>query len=177
MGRLFEKIRERVTARQAAEAFGLPVNRQGKALCPWHPDKRPSLSFDPKTGRCHCFACGQGGDAVDLAAKLLNVTPLAAAQIINNNFGLWLEEAHNRPPTEEELAHATILRRNREQEQAERRERAWHFTEDCRRIHQIEATLEHFTPANSEENLVYEKLLRELGIRQTRVERYLAERG
>ena len=52
-----------------AQRLGVSLHRTGasfKALCPWHEDHHPSLSFDERTGknRCHCFACGQGGDVI-----------------------------------------------------------------------------------------------------------------
>ena len=32
------------------------------ALCPFHPDKNPSFSFNAETGLWHCFACGEKGN-------------------------------------------------------------------------------------------------------------------
>ena len=36
---VFEVVKENVTARQAAEAYGLKVGRTGMACCPFHSDK------------------------------------------------------------------------------------------------------------------------------------------
>lgn len=38
-------------------------------LCPFHDDKSPSLSVNIETGLWHCFACGEGGNAVDFIMK------------------------------------------------------------------------------------------------------------
>ena len=38
---VFEVVKENVTARQAAEAYGLKVGRTGMACCPFHSDKSP----------------------------------------------------------------------------------------------------------------------------------------
>lgn len=54
----------------AAERFGLTLRRSGHnfiARCPFHPDRRPSLSiFLGESGewafRCHSASCGQSGD-------------------------------------------------------------------------------------------------------------------
>ena len=41
--RIFEIIKENVNLREAAELYGIDVNRYGKALCPFHNDRYPSL--------------------------------------------------------------------------------------------------------------------------------------
>ena len=67
---VFEVVKENVTARQAAEAYGLKVGRTGMACCPFHSDKSPSMKLDE---RYYCFGCGETGDAVDLTAKLFGI--------------------------------------------------------------------------------------------------------
>lgn len=96
MGRLFDGVRELVSAREAAEFYGLSVNRQNKALCPWHPDRTPSLSF--KGGRCKCFVCDSGGSSIDIAARLLECTLLEAAKRLNADFNLGLDGKNTLPP-------------------------------------------------------------------------------
>ena len=41
--RIFEIVRENINLREAAELYGIDVNRYGKALCPFHNDRHPSL--------------------------------------------------------------------------------------------------------------------------------------
>ena len=41
--RIFEIVKENVNLREAAEPYGIDVNRYGKALCPFHNDRNPSL--------------------------------------------------------------------------------------------------------------------------------------
>ena len=85
-----QSIREAVTAKQAAELYGLKFDRRGlKAVCPWHNDHRPSLSF--KGSRCKCFACNNGGDAVDLTAQIFGVSMLDAAKQLQKDFGVGTE--------------------------------------------------------------------------------------
>ena len=50
---LYETIKAAVTTRQAAESFGLSVDKHGMALCPFHDDHHPSLKLDK---RYYCFA-------------------------------------------------------------------------------------------------------------------------
>ena len=73
-----------IPATAAAGACGIRLSMRGDkywALCPLHRDTDPSLMFDGE-GRWHCFGCGQGGDAVDLYAKVKQVPPLEAAQAL-----------------------------------------------------------------------------------------------
>lgn len=44
---VFEAVKQNVTTRQAAELYGIPVSRNGMAVCPFHNDKNPSM----KTGQ------------------------------------------------------------------------------------------------------------------------------
>lgn len=175
MGNLFREVRQAVTARQAADVYGLEIDRHGKARCPWHEDTRPSLSFDPRTGRCKCFACNSGGDAIDLVAVLFGLSPLQAAQMIDRDFGLGIAEAASRPLSRAEIASAEERRQALEREKEERREAARQYSADCERIQGIERVLSHFTPATAQDNPVFSRLLREMSVRQDRVERYLYE--
>ena len=80
---IFERIKKSVTARQAAERYGLQVKRNGMACCPFHKDKRPSMKLDE---RYYCFSCGATGDAVDLTARLLGLNLKEAAQRLAADF-------------------------------------------------------------------------------------------
>lgn len=40
---LFQNVKYGVSCREAAERYGVSVNRQSKALCPFHNDRHPSL--------------------------------------------------------------------------------------------------------------------------------------
>lgn len=58
--RIFEIVKENVNLREAAELYGIDVNRYGKALCPFHNDRNPSLYV--ADDHYYCFACGEHGD-------------------------------------------------------------------------------------------------------------------
>ena len=51
----YARIKQTVTTRQAAERYGLSVNRSGMARCPFHADHNPSMKVDD---RFYCFGCG-----------------------------------------------------------------------------------------------------------------------
>lgn len=40
---LFEVVKASINAQEAAQAYGIDVNRHGMALCPFHNDRHPSL--------------------------------------------------------------------------------------------------------------------------------------
>ncbi len=71
---------------QVAERLGLHVSRH-KSLCPFHPDRHPSLTFSTARNCYHCFVCGAHGGPIDLAMKMLG-KPFAEAC-------RWLADAHN----------------------------------------------------------------------------------
>ena len=82
---LFEQVKECVTARQAAEHYGIKVKRNGMACCPFHKDRHPSMKADKIY---HCFACGVGGDAIDFTARLFGISQYEAAKKMIEDFGL-----------------------------------------------------------------------------------------
>ena len=93
MSELFKSVKAAVTARQAAERYGLKVNRFSMSCCPFHDDRNPSMKLDD---RYYCFSCGATGDAVDLTARLLKLTPKAAALRLAADFGIEVSENKNK---------------------------------------------------------------------------------
>ena len=83
----FREMKERVTARQVAERYGLKVSRNGMACCPFHNDKHPSMKIDRNY---YCFACGAKGDAVNYVAVLFELSQFEAAKKINEDFSLGI---------------------------------------------------------------------------------------
>ena len=41
-------------------------------LCPFHNDKKPSMSVSPTRGIFKCFSCGAGGDALNFLVRIQN---------------------------------------------------------------------------------------------------------
>ena len=85
---MYESFKAAVTARQAAESFGLTVNRSGMAACPFHEDHTPSLKLDQ---RYYCFGCGATGDVIDFTARMLGISNHNAAQTLAERFGIQPE--------------------------------------------------------------------------------------
>ena len=84
--RIFEIVKENVNLREAAERYGVEVNRYSMALCPFHNDRHPSLYV--ADDHYYCFACGEHGDVIDFAAKLFGLPLYAAAQRLAADFHL-----------------------------------------------------------------------------------------
>ena len=62
---LLEQVRERAQIVDLFAAADLKkAGREFLARCPWHDDRRPSLTVSPKRNRVHCFVCGKGTDAI-----------------------------------------------------------------------------------------------------------------
>ena len=80
---VFEAVKQTVTTRQAAENYGIDVNRAGKAQCPFHNDRTPSMKVDK---RFHCFGCGADGDVIDFTSKLYGLDAKSAAEKLAADF-------------------------------------------------------------------------------------------
>lgn len=92
---VFTTVKTSINTREAAEHYGIEVNRYGKALCPFHNDRHPSMVvYDD---HYHCFACGEHGDVIDLVANLYGLPVLDAANKLAYDFGI----SQDKPPTKE----------------------------------------------------------------------------
>ena len=85
MSLLFTQVKSQVTTRQAAERYGVPVNRSGMAYCPFHDDRHPSMKIDE---RFYCFGCHTTGDVIDFTAKLFDLSLYDAAKKLANDFNI-----------------------------------------------------------------------------------------
>ena len=72
-----EELKTRLTILEVARHLGITVDRHGKALCPFHDDKKPSLQFSKEKNICTCFSgnCTAGTmDIIGLTEKYLKLT-------------------------------------------------------------------------------------------------------
>lgn len=115
---VFRDVRERVTAEDAARHYGLTFDRRGWALCPFHHDRHPSMSF--KNGRFRCWVCNVGGDSIDFTSRLLGLDAIGAVRRLNEDFRLALPLDHQ--PTQ---AEAKAARRRLEVAEAHRAFEIW----------------------------------------------------
>ena len=83
---VFEVVKQSVPLKEAAQMYGIEVNRSGMACCPFHDDKNPSMKLNEEY--FYCFGCGATGDVIDLTARLYNQSPKEAAEKLAQDFGL-----------------------------------------------------------------------------------------
>ncbi|MBR0208299.1 MAG: DNA primase [Oscillospiraceae bacterium] len=106
----FKAIKGLVTAREAAEHYGLTVNSRGMAVCPFHDDHNPSMKLDE---RFHCFGCGEDGDVIDFTAKYFNLSLKEAAEKLLADFGNGVDlpytPAPPKPPDPAKRCHDVLL--------------------------------------------------------------------
>ena len=86
---IYESIKAAISVKQAAEHYGLKVNRNGMACCPFHNDRHPSLKLNEEY--FFCFGCGAKGDVIDLVARLYDLSGYEAVQKLAADFGISTE--------------------------------------------------------------------------------------
>ena len=86
---VFEAVKQSVTTRQAAEQYGIRVNRNGMCVCPFHKDKNPSMKVD---SRFHCIGCQADGDVIDFEARLYGLPVKEAALRLAQDFSIPYED-------------------------------------------------------------------------------------
>ena len=89
---IYETIKAAISVKQAAEHYGLKVNRNGITCCPFHNDMHPSLKLNEDY--FFCFGCGAKGDVIDFVARLFDLSSYEAVQKLAVDFGL-----DPKPPT------------------------------------------------------------------------------
>lgn len=113
---IFSEVKEYLTARQAAEGYGLKVGKNGMACCPFHDDRHPSMKIDKNY---HCFACGAGGDVVDYVSRLFGLSQYGAALKLAEDFRLPIETGRKGP--------MSVQERKDIRERKEKQERSIHI--------------------------------------------------
>ena len=78
-----EKLRS-LPCEGVAKRLGLTI-KQHKALCPFHSDHTPSMTF--KKGKYKCWSCGERGDTISLVQKVLGKNFVDACR--------WLADENN----------------------------------------------------------------------------------
>ena len=89
---IVDVVGEFVTLRKAGMNY--------KGLCPFHDDKTPSFMVSPSKQICKCFACGEGGTAINFLMKHEQITYPEALRWLAKKYNIEIQE---KELTEEEL--------------------------------------------------------------------------
>lgn len=65
-------------------------------LCPFHKEKTPSFSVNPKLGIYKCFSCGAGGDALSFIQKTKNLDFYPMALELADRFHLEIPQKYQK---------------------------------------------------------------------------------
>src|SRR5438132_12479514 len=63
-----------------------------KGLCPFHAEKTPSFTVNPRKGIFHCFGCGVGGDAFGFLMRQDRLSFPEAVRALAKTAGIALPE-------------------------------------------------------------------------------------
>ena len=91
---IFEAVKQSVSTRQAAERYGIRVERNGMCRCPFHDDSTPSMKLDR---RYYCFGCGASGDVIDFVSRLRGISSIEAATLLVQDFAILYEGSADKP--------------------------------------------------------------------------------
>jgi DNA primase len=72
-----ERIKQAHDLRTVIESYGVTLKKKGSnyvGLCPFHKEKAPSFTVNPKTNLYHCFGCNAGGDVIGFICKKDNIS-------------------------------------------------------------------------------------------------------
>lgn len=100
--RILKKIEKRIDLVALMQANGVVIKAssvdRALALCPFHEDKKPSLSIDKKKKIYHCFGCGARGNIFTYIQQTEGIDYFPsvvrrAAEIAGLN---WVKELHEK---------------------------------------------------------------------------------
>ena len=138
---VFEAVKQSITVREAAQMYGIEVNRSGMACCPFHDDKNPSMKLNEEY--FYCFGCGATGDVIDFTARFYNLSPKEAAEKLAQDFGLAYDS--QAPPRRRYVRQKTEAQKFKED-----RDHAFRVLADY--FHLLRKWETDYTPKTPEEN-------------------------
>ena len=138
---VFEAVKQSITVREAAQMYGIEVNRSGMACCPFHDDKNPNMKLNEEY--FYCFGCGATGDVIDFAVRLYNLSPREAAEKLAQDFGLAYDS--QAPPRRRYVRQKTEAQKFKED-----RDHAFRVLADY--FHLLRKWETDYTPKTPEEN-------------------------
>lgn len=83
-----ETIKQEHDLKAVIESYGVRLKKKGAnyvGLCPFHEEKTPSFTVNPKTNLYHCFGCNAGGDVIGFVTKKEGIGFREAFDRLNGN--------------------------------------------------------------------------------------------
>ena len=88
---IFEKIKEQVSIVDTVSKFGVELDKNNKAKCPFHNEKTASFSVDGAKNYFKCFGCGESGDVIDFVAKIKGIDNIESAKLIAEIYNIQID--------------------------------------------------------------------------------------
>jgi DNA primase catalytic core len=98
---VIEAIKREHDLREVIESYGIKLRKKGGnfvGLCPFHHEKTPSFTVNPKTSLYHCFGCNAGGDVIGFVCKKEGIGFREAVQKLSGNGHKVIQEKPKQPP-------------------------------------------------------------------------------
>ena len=88
-----EEIKERISIVDVVNRY-VPLKKSGSnymGVCPFHPDKNPSMSVSESRKRFKCFACDKGGDVFAFLSEYLGITYFEAVNMLAKEANIEID--------------------------------------------------------------------------------------
>lgn len=110
-----EKVKESSDIVDVISSY-VPLKRVGRSymgVCPFHSDRKPSMSVNPEMGFFNCFGCRTAGDVIKFVMLIENVTFKEAVERLAARAGIPVPESTYEDSGKRELK-KRVLEMNRE---------------------------------------------------------------
>jgi len=95
-----------------------PAGAVYKGLCPFHDDKNPSFTVDPKWQNYRCWACNKFGDVIRFVQEFERISFPEARELLARRAGISLENLSRIPQGPSRASMFDVMRWATEQFQA-----------------------------------------------------------
>jgi DNA primase len=98
-----ERVKEAADIVEIVSAY-TELRRAGErhmGLCPFHEERTPSFSVDPREKLYHCFGCGVGGDVIKFVEEKEGLGFPEAVEALGDRYGVEVERESEDPRAED----------------------------------------------------------------------------
>ena len=87
---IFQEVKDLLRIEDVVDFYGIELNRNYKARCPFHAEKTASFSVKINKQIFNCFGCNTGGDLIKFVELMFNLKGIEAVKRLNSDFNLNL---------------------------------------------------------------------------------------